>query len=47
MVRFVRAANNNDELTICRFYWATPTADLFEPNYRIQCVRVSRFWMAR
>jgi len=34
---------NADEPTICRFYWAIATGlDLWEPNYRIQRVRVSK-----
>lgn len=34
---------NATETTITRFYWAIATAlDLWEPNYRIQRVRVSR-----
>lgn len=34
---------NATENTICRFYWAIATGlDLWEPNYRIQRVRVGR-----
>jgi Bacteriophage baseplate protein W len=33
--------NNADEPTICRFYWAIANGlDMFEPNYRIQRVRI-------
>lgn len=33
---------NANETTICRFYWAISTGiDLWEPNYRIQRVRVA------
>ena len=33
---------NATETTICRFYWAIATGlDLWEPNYRIQRVRVA------
>jgi phage baseplate assembly protein W len=34
---------NANEATICRFYWAIATSiDLWEPNYRIQRVRVGK-----
>jgi phage baseplate assembly protein W len=34
---------NATETTICRFYWAISTGlDLWEPNYRIQRVRVGK-----